>query len=45
MRIQITYGDRYSKIGLLEQNEHNKFQLLKLKIEQKKDKITKKNLF
>lgn len=45
MRIQFTYGDGYSKIGLLEQSEHNKFQLLKLKIEQEKGKIRTENLF
>ena len=38
MKTQITYVDKYTKKGLLEQSQENDFQLLKLNIEQKKKK-------
>ena len=38
MKTQITYVDKYTKKGLLEQSQQNDFQLLKLNIEQKKKK-------
>ena len=42
MKTQITYVDKYTKKGLLEQSQQNDFQLLKLNIEQKKKKKKKK---
>ena len=42
MKTQITYVDKYTKKGLLEQSQQNDFQLLKLNIEQKKKKKEKK---
>ena len=41
MKTQITYVDKYTKKGLLEQSQQNDFQLLKLNIEQKKKKKKK----
>ena len=42
MKTQITYVDKYTKKGLLEQSQQNDFQLLKLNFEKKKKKKKKK---